>query len=141
MLDHTEFAKRIDRFLNKAYALDDLSKGCDCINSLFSIYEGWYEFPEEFEGITLKNYARFWIAEHKKARDTLIRFIMGLGRPTEKNFYLRGDLLLFKARDIPVFFSIALGNGNMLMIFKEGPYIVPFSIFGKYFIGTRRLVE
>jgi hypothetical protein len=48
--------------------------------------------------VTWETYVAKWDDDPEVARDTLIRFLKGLGRPVELNYCLRGDLLIIEAR-------------------------------------------
>ncbi len=131
----------IDSFLGRPYFLGDPQKGLDCLNSILIYYESLgYKFPDEFEGVTRENYAEKWRKDEEKTRGTLGRFLMSLGRPIEKGFFQRDDLLLFRAKEIPIFGQIYLGGGNMGIVWKQGFYQTPFRVFERWFIGARRLI-
>jgi hypothetical protein len=133
--------KILDNWLGKPFALADPSNGLDCINYIL-IYYGQlgYKFPEEFDGLTRSNYAKAWVEDKDKTTEIMGRFLLSLGTPIEKNFFMHNDLLLFEGREFPIFARIYQGGGNMTGAWREGFHPVPFRAFEKYFIAARRLI-
>ncbi len=133
-------AQQAEKYLNKPFVLGDTSKGFDCISLILDFFGVLgYTFPEEFEGITRENYVNEWLIHPEKTGGIRERFLRSLGRPIEKNFFRRGDLLLFR-KALEFFAAIDLGNGNMKALFKEGVHDVPFHLFQKWHIESRRLI-
>ena len=140
-MNSTLVANQADKYLGKPYCLDDPINGWDCFNMLLDFYQAFgYQFPTEFEGYSLKAYKDLWLEDQDKAKQVLSRFLLSLGEPVEKNFFIRGDLLLFRIPRKNLFSAIALGNGNMKIAVQEGVTDVPFHIFQKLFVGARRLI-
>ncbi len=137
-------AQQAEKYLNKPFVLGNISKGFDCINLIRDFFSAGpsflgYQFPEEFEGITWENYATKWLLHPEKMVGIRERFLKSLGSPIEKNFFRRGDLLLFR-KDLEFFAGIDLGNGNMKALFLAGVHDVPFHLFQKWHIESRRLI-
>jgi len=134
-------ANQAEKYLNKPFVLGDTSKGFDCISLLLDFFEGLgCQFPEEFEGISRENYAAEYLCDPVKLNGIRERFLRSIGTPIEKNFFRRGDLLLFRD-GLQFFAAIDLGNGNMKALFSAGVHDVPFHLFEKWHIESRRLIE
>ncbi len=149
-----DVAEQAEKLLGRPFVLGDIEAGVDCLSSLSSFYKPFgFEFPEEIDGINWKNYPEVWTNDNDKARRVFEQLLTSLGDPVPHNFHIRGDLLLFRGAEFPIFPAINLGNGHMLMVIdgrerqKNGSYkpvgahVVPFRAFEKYFIGARRLIK
>jgi cell wall-associated NlpC family hydrolase len=133
-------ATQAEKYLNKPFVLGDTSKGFDCISLIRDFFEAFgYQFPEEFEGITWKTYAAEYLRDPISVNGIRERFLKSLGQPIEKNYFRRGDLLLFR-KDLEFFAGIDLGNGYMKALFLAGVHDVPFHLFQKWHIESRRLI-
>ena len=90
-------ADAVAKLVDCKYFLGDESKGWDCLNSLKEFYQGCgVKFPLEFEDWTEKNYAEKWVYDPEIGRQAFFRFLQILGDPVDKNYALRGDLLILK---------------------------------------------
>ncbi len=133
-------AQQAEKYLNKPFVLGDTSKGFDCVSLIRDFFEAFgYQFPTEFEGITWENYAEEYLRDPVRVLNIRERFLMSLGRHIEKKFFRRGDLLLFR-EGIQFFACIDLGNGNMKALFEQGVQDVPYHLFAKWHIESRRLI-
>lgn len=133
-------AQQAEKYLNKPFVLGDTSRGFDCISLLLDFYGGLgYQFPAEFEGISRETYAEEWLRNPEKTGFIRERFLRSLGTPIEKNFFRRGDLLLFR-KELEFFAGIDLGNGNMKALFLAGVHDVPFHLFQRWHVESRRLI-
>lgn len=96
ILDGT-VAKAISKLVDCKYSLGDESKGWDCLNALKEFYEGCgIKFPREFEDFNENNYAEKWVYDPEIGRKAFFKFLKTLGRPIDKNYAIRGDLLILK---------------------------------------------
>jgi len=137
------------KFLEKTFHLGDLTgkKGWDCLNSLAVFYKNiGAEFPMEFtdskgEKWDNKNYPKRWKKNEVDSRVVLKEFLESLGEPIDFNYRQKGDLLLFEPKGLPLFPAIFLGNGNVMMVFKEGVKILPFKLLKRWVKGCRRLTK
>lgn len=142
-----KLSKIVDRLVDKKFALgkqdtDSVKpeKGLDCLNSLYHIYKYLgFDFPTEWKGYNVENYAKRW--EKEDCRGDFAEFLQSLGREIDPNYRLAGDLMLFEGKQVPVFPSVYLGNGKLLIAFHEGVRVVPFKFFKKFLKSCRRLVE
>ena len=138
----TQISNQIKKYLKGRYAIGDPSNGWDCLNLFVDFYRAFgYEFPPEFGGINEVTYADLWKNDNDLAIDLYESFFLSLGDPVEITYYVRGDLLLFKAVQLRLFPAIALGNGHMFMMGKDGPVVVPFRPYRKYLAAVRRLIS
>lgn len=138
----TDISKAAEKFIGKPHFIGDKTKGWDCLNYLVDFYrdELGYDFPKEFEGFTESNYAKKWDEASDSCRLTLERFLNTLGNGISPSFLERGDLLIFKTPNFPSFPSIYLGNGNILIVAKEGAHVIPLRFYERYLVGCRRLI-
>jgi hypothetical protein len=144
MVNSTVLAKAVEKYRGKRFFLGDPSRGWDCLNSLLDLYGGMgYIFPKEMEGIDGSNYPDIWNKENVRAREVFARFLLSLGDPVEPDFYVRGDLLIFKGAQLGTCPAVFLGNGNIMMLLsaKEGIGIEPFRRYKKWLIAVRRLIK
>ncbi len=142
MIDTEKFNYLIGCIVDQKFSLGDRSKGFDCLNSILFLYRGLgYEFPTELDGWTEENYAKKWDEDIFEGRDVLGRLVHILGKQVEKNYYIKGDLMIFGGNEIKDFPGIFLGNGNVLMVFDKGARVVPYHLFEIVHLETRRLVE
>ena len=141
-----KLARMVDRLVDKKFALGkqglesvEPDKGLDCLNSLYHIYKHLgFDFPTEWKGYNVENYADRW--NKSNCREDFAEFLQTLGREINPNYRLAGDLMLFEGKEIPMFPAIYLGNGKMLMIFKQGVRVVPYKFFNNCLKSCRRLV-
>jgi len=130
------------KYLGGKYFLGDASKGFDCLSLFLDYYRSLgYDFPKEWEGVNESNYADLWTHDNQKAIALFEKFFLSLGEPIDPAYFIRDDLLLFKAAELRLFPAIALGNGNMLIANIEGPIVVPFRPYRKYLFAVRRLIK
>ncbi len=139
-MNSSAIARQAEKYLNKPFVLGNTEKGFDCISLILDFFGTLgYQFPDEFEGITRKNYAEEWLLHPERTGGIRERFLRSLGTPIEKNFFHRGDLLLFRS-GVEFFVGIDLGNGNMKALFAQGVHDVPYHLFAKYHVESRRLI-
>ena len=140
MIDSTTFANVIEKYRRRKYALGDPSRGIDCANLLFGVYEDLgLILPQEFEGVTRESYADLFRSDPAKASAIFYRFLWSLGRSVEINFSVRGDLMVFKRRN-EVFPGISLGGGNVLLVSEFGVLCVPSRAYKDHLVAVRRLL-
>jgi hypothetical protein len=97
MASDKTIANAITKLVDCNYFLGDKSKGWDCLNSLQEFYEACgVTFPREFEDWNEVNYRDKWIYDPEMGRQAFFRFLQTLGEPIDKNYALRGDLLILK---------------------------------------------
>jgi hypothetical protein len=138
-------SQAVVRFLDAPFALGDMSKGWDCLNSLAEFYDSMgAEFPRKFGDWDESNYVLRWNENEKKSREVFRQFLRSLGKSVDWNYAVAGDLLLFERMDIPIFPGIYMGNGNVLINWgvKKGMKVAPLTelLKLKFFIEARRLL-
>lgn len=90
-----EFTNKIKKFVDAPFALGDKEKGWDCLNSLADFYDSiGVDFPKEFGEWNEQNYAKGWMRDPSKGRETLIAFLRTLGREVDLKGLEHGDLLI-----------------------------------------------
>ncbi len=137
----TQVANAIQKFVDSKYAIDNPMEGYDCLNSLRGFFEGMgVKMPIEFEDWTLENYGKRALKDPQKAHKAFERFVQTLGHEIDKNYLLRGDLILFKVKDIGTYAGIYLGNQNVFMMFDKGGRVSPLQPFRPYIKQVRRLL-
>jgi hypothetical protein len=144
----TQIALAIREFIDSEYAVDDPSKGFDCLNCLvrFFVRLGWQP-PAEFEGWTLDNYGKRALADPQGAHRMFERFVVTLGREIDRNYMLPGDLLVVTVnepgtkRELGTYAGIYLGNGNAFFMFDKGGRVAPWAIFVPFLKCVRRLID
>ena len=135
-----DITKILARYISKPYALGDIDKGYDCLNLFYYFYKTiGVAFPEEFEGVTIKNYVQAW--KSGNGRNIFDRFLMTLGIPINENYMRRGDLLLFHGDQNTVFCAIYSGNNSVVMNFETGCKVVSYRYLKRFLIGVRRFRE
>jgi len=133
-----------EKFLSKKFFLGDISglKGWDCLNSLAGFYDSMdCSFPHQFKDWDESNYPERWKKNEENCREVLKEFLLTLGDPIDPQYRIMGDLLLFEGRSIPLFPAIFIGNGNVMLIFKNGVKIAPLNHLSKWLVGARRLIK
>lgn len=138
----TNISNSVEKFIGKPHFIGDKTKGWDCLNYLIDFYrdEFGFDFPKEFEGFTEANYPEKWNRNSAQCREALERFLNTLGIKIEPAFLERGDLLVLKTPNFPSFPAIYLGNGNILIVAKEGVHAIPLRFYERYLIGCRRII-
>lgn len=95
-------AEAITKMIDKPYYLGDESKGLDCLNSLKNFYEDCgFRFPREYCQWSETNYRQKWMDDVEEGRAAFWDFLHTLGTRVEKNYIIRGDLLIFR-KDPPL---------------------------------------
>ena len=98
-MDDTKIANVAAEFVDKPFALGNKGKGFDCVNSLIEFYSKLgFDFPRTFGEWTEENYAKGWLRDPGQAKQVLRKFLMTLGREVDKNYLLRGDLLIIEPK-------------------------------------------
>jgi hypothetical protein len=138
----TAIANAINKFVDCKYAVDNPTEGYDCLNSLLSFYEDLgIEMPHQFEDWSLDNYGKRAVRDPIEAHKTFERFVQTLGEEMPVGQMIRGDLLLFKVKDLGTYAGISLGNGNAFIIFDKGGRVCPLNVFRTFIVQVRRLLR
>ena len=139
--EYREMVKLITPLMGKPWKLGsmDAEGGFDCLSFVLYIYQSLgMEIPKEFEGLTLKSYARRWAG--KADYQLFERFLMSLGEPIPDWVKLPGDLLIIGGDDGSVFPAIALLNGNAVAMDQRlGAMIFPLKAI-KNVKSIRRMI-
>lgn len=141
-----KIAEAMQKFVDSQYAVDDPSKGWDCLNSLATFYrELGVVFPDQFEEWTWDNYGKKAIEDPKEAHKAFERFAMTLGEEVNPNYMQKGDLLLVELKTEKEYFGIYagiyVGRGNAFFMFEKGGRIVPWEVFRPALLTVRRLIK
>jgi hypothetical protein len=124
MIDDSEFARRVDKLVDKGYCLGDSSKGFDCLNSLIEIYQD--KFPTEYKGWNTSNYAQRWKSDEVEGRRVLEEFLLSLGVLVMPNYRIRSDLILMETSDpVSIIPIVDLGQGHGLLVANFGCNVLP----------------
>jgi hypothetical protein len=138
----TQIANAINKFIDCKYAIDNPTEGFDCLNTLIDFYgQLGVKTPKVFEDWTLQNYGERARKNPMEAHKTFERFVMTLGEEISINSTERGDLLLFKVKDLGTYAGINLGNGNAFIVFDKGGRVCPLNPFRPFIVSARRLLK
>lgn len=132
-------ASAAKKLIDAPYSLGNKALGYDCISMIFEFYSALgVEFPKEFKGFTLDNYAERWKAG--EGREEFMEFMDQFGEEVEVNFARAGDLIIF---DSGAWASpgIYLGSGHVLCSFEKGNLVVPMKFFKHTILGVRRCLR
>ncbi len=121
-----DLAQNMSKFIDCKYSLGDTSEGWDCLSFIIDLYETMgFQFPQEYKGITRKNYAKIW--NKGGGRKEFEEVLLLLGKHVNVLDIRRGDLLIFKTPNGPAP-GIYTGNGNIHVITEKGGKSVPLKI-------------
>lgn len=138
----TKIADIVSQFIDKPYAIDNKKEGFDCLNTLMTFYTSLgVKIPTEFEGWTLENYGKRALEDATFAHQMFEKYVKTLGEEISPHFKMRGDLLLFKVKDLGTYAGIYLGNGNVLLVFDKGVRVCPVAPFIEHIVSVRRLLK
>lgn len=138
----TRVALSINKFVDCNYSVDNPDVGFDCLNFLILFYQDLgVEMPDTFEDWTLKNYGERAWKNPIEAHKTFERFVQTLGEEIPIGRMARGDLLLFKVKDLGTYAGVSLGNGNAFIIFDKGGRVCPLDVFRPFIVQVRRLLK
>lgn len=145
MMTDRQFTDTIETLFIKGqtkFCLADRSKGWDCLNSLHDFFcAAGAEFPKQWKDYNEQNYAERWRKDEQTCRQDFKEFLLSLGQKIENPaFAIAGDVMLFEGKRIPIFPAIYLGNGKMIMVFREGVLTLPYNKFKSLLKEVRRLV-
>lgn len=138
-MDDLEFFRRDQKLVDKPYALANLAQGFDCLNYILEFYGS--KIPKEFKGIDAFNYAQLWNNDEIKARVLYKEYLSSLGKPIDRNYALRGDLMFFESPKSPFFAAIYDGCGAIRINLgkKHGVRKIPLAMIQNNLIEVRRI--
>lgn len=130
-MKHRHVTERLKALIDAPYELGKR----DCLSILLNFYNVPADY--EYKGFTRANYAERHKAGEGKAE--LKEFLCSLGRKVEggRTFAIAGDLMVFEQNGNP-YGGIFLGNGNVLVAFKQGVKVLPVKFMMDYLIEVRR---
>jgi len=137
-----KIANSMMQFIDSNYVVDNPTQGWDCLNFIMTFYSDLgVEMPREFEDWTLENYGRRVAENPDKAHKTFERFVTTLGEEVNPAYMGRGDLLLFRVKDLGVYAGVFLGEGKVFMMFDKGGRVCPLAVFRSFVVSVRRLIK
>ncbi len=90
----------IGRLIGKPYALGEVDGGLDCFSSIYRyLEERGEDLPDEFQGLTLRNYAELFLDDPARAKAVMVDFMDQVADPIDPARAFAGDVLLLRARD------------------------------------------
>ena len=130
-MKHRHVTERLKAIIDAPYELGQR----DCLSVLLDFYGVPADF--EYKGFTRENYAERYRAGSGKAE--LKEFLCSLGLKVEggRTFAIAGDLMVFEQNG-NAYGGIFLGNGNVLVAFKQGVKVLPVKFILDQLIEVRR---
>ncbi|RLA87309.1 MAG: hypothetical protein DRG40_00675 [Deltaproteobacteria bacterium] len=127
VIERKRLVETVKQMLGAPYRFDgeDPKSGFNCLSYLYWFYRSLgVEVPDRFRSLSRENYLAYYREAPGRAKLTMLRYLMGLGKRSDPEHKRPGDLVLMEGDE--VFNAIYLGGGKYLTCdTRVGIVVVP----------------